>query len=290
MQIAARDGYRLAGTLYRAQHASGAAVTINAAAGVPQTFYAKFAAYLAERGIHVLTYDYRGIGRSRPADIRGMRAGMSDWVRLDAPGALDCLAKAAPGALLMAIGHSIGGHSFGFLAEGGRLAAALAVGSQSGYWAHWSGAGRLGMWLLMHAGIPLTAKLVGYMPSSMFGMGEDLPARIATEWAGWCREPGYLPAALNAHETYARYAGPLRACWIADDGYAPLRAVEAYLGFYTGAATELKRVDPAHFGGRKIGHFGFFRERFRDTLWRDAADWLLACASPTPAIRRDVEG
>jgi predicted alpha/beta hydrolase len=24
----------------------------------------------------------------------------------------------------------------------------------------------------------------------------------------------------------------------------------------------------------RIGHFGFFRERFRDSLWRDAADWL----------------
>jgi predicted alpha/beta hydrolase len=26
----------------------------------------------------------------------------------------------------------------------------------------------------------------------------------------------------------------------------------------------------------KIGHFGFFRERFGDTLWRAAADWLAA--------------
>jgi len=23
-----------------------------------------------------------------------------------------------------------------------------------------------------------------------------------------------------------------------------------------------------------IGHFGFFRERFRDSLWRETADWL----------------
>lgn len=280
VEFAARDGYRLAGTLYRAPRGADHAATINAAAGVPQAFYAKFAAYLAERGIHVLSYDYRGIGGSRPVSIRGMRAGMSDWIGLDAPAALDHLAGLVPEARLMAIGHSIGGHSFGFSARfathGGRLAAALSVGSQSGYWAHWSGAGKLGMWLLMHAGIPLTARIAGYIPSSLFGMGEDLPAGIATEWAGWCRQPGYLPAALSAQETYARYTGPLRACWIADDGYAPLRAVEAYLGFYAGAATELKRIDPAHFGGQKIGHFGFFRERFRDTLWRDAADWLLA--------------
>jgi predicted alpha/beta hydrolase len=33
-------------------------------------------------------------------------------------------------------------------------------------------------------------------------------------------------------------------------------------------------VDPASHGGGKIGHFGFFRERFRNSLWRDAAEWL----------------
>lgn len=274
IDVQARDGYRLAGRFFRAAQPSGHAVAINAAAGVPQAFYGKFAAYLAARGIHVLTYDYRGIGGSRPADLRAMRAGMSDWLRLDAPGALDRLAQAAPHARLMAVGHSIGGHSFAFADDGGRLAAALAVGSQSGYWAHWSGAGRLGMWLLMHAGIPAVAKLFGYLPSSSLGLGEDLPARIATEWAGWCRSPGYLPAALDAHDAYARYAGPLRACWIADDGYAPRRAVEAYLGFYASARSELKAIEPAQAGADRIGHFGFFRERFRDSLWREAADWL----------------
>jgi predicted alpha/beta hydrolase len=37
-------------------------------------------------------------------------------------------------------------------------------------------------------------------------------------------------------------------------------------------------VDPEAFGGRKIGHFGFFRERFRESLWREAGDWLEAIA------------
>jgi predicted alpha/beta hydrolase len=25
-----------------------------------------------------------------------------------------------------------------------------------------------------------------------------------------------------------------------------------------------------------LGHFAYFRERFRDTLWREAVDWLEA--------------
>jgi len=31
---------------------------------------------------------------------------------------------------------------------------------------------------------------------------------------------------------------------------------------------------PRELGVKSIGHFGFFRERFRDSLWREAADWL----------------
>jgi predicted alpha/beta hydrolase len=27
-------------------------------------------------------------------------------------------------------------------------------------------------------------------------------------------------------------------------------------------------------GGQRIGHLGFFREQFRDTLWPAAYDWL----------------
>ena len=31
----------------------------------------------------------------------------------------------------------------------------------------------------------------------------------------------------------------------------------------------------APFGAvQALGHFGFFRERFRDSLWRETADWL----------------
>jgi predicted alpha/beta hydrolase len=69
----------------------------------------------------------------------------------------------------------------------------------------------------------------------------------------------------------------MRAYSITDDSYAPLPAVEAFLEFYPGASRQLERVDPAKTGGGPIGHFGFFRERFRDSLWREAADWLERC-------------
>ena len=268
-EFQARDGHRLGATLFRPASSNGRALQINAAAGVKQEYYGKFAAYLSERGFTVLTFDYRGIGRSGHWRLN---ARMRDWAELDAGAALQFLSKT--GKKLMAVGHSFGGQSFALVPGAERLAAVLAVGSQSGYWRHWRGAPRAGMWLLTHALLPGISRLFGYFPAAALGQGENLPAGVAIEWARWCRDPDYLVGALGAKEQYARFSAPLRLYWVADDPYAPLAAAEALLELYPRAPAELTRVMPRELGAERIGHFGFFREQFRDTLWRDAADWL----------------
>ncbi len=67
-----------------------------------------------------------------------------------------------------------------------------------------------------------------------------------------------------------------RCAWSgsSDDGYAPRAAAEALRAFYPSAKGELHEVHPDALGVERIGHFGFFRDPFRDTLWKDAADWL----------------
>jgi len=274
VEFPARDGLALGGILFRPASPAGRALQIQAAAGVPQQYYAKFAAFLAGRGFTVLSFDYRGIGRSRPARLRGMRARMRDWPLLDSAGALDFLERTTPGERLMVVGHSVGGVSTALLPQAGRLAAVLMVGAQSGYWRNWPPRRRPGIWLAVHVAVPLLPRLVGYFPSSRLGFGEDLPKGVALEWARWCRHPQYLAGALGAREAFARFAAPLRAYVAADDGFAPPRAAAALLELYSGARAELRTISPRDVGADRIGHFGFFRERFRDTLWREAADWL----------------
>ena len=282
VEIPTPDGLRLGGTLFRPQSPGAHAVSIHAATGVRQEYYGKFAAFLAGRGFTVLTFDYRGIGRSRPrtpdgarpASLRGYAASMRDWASVDAPAALDYLERAAPGARLIVLGHSFGGQAAGLLPRPERLAAALLVGSQSGYWRNWPPFGRSWMWLVTHLVLPIGPRLLGYFPSSRLGFGEDLPAGVAIEWARWCRHPQYLVGALGAHEAYARFSAPLRAYAISDDRFAPPHAVKAMLTLYPAAQKELRQVAPREVGAQSIGHFGFFRERFRDTLWREAAEWL----------------
>jgi predicted alpha/beta hydrolase len=273
VEFAARDGYRLAGTLYRPRTPNRRAVLFQAAAGVKQEFYGKFADHLATRGFAALTFDYRGIGRSRPAKLRGFKARMRDWAEKDIGGALDYLARATHGARLIGIGHSFGALAFGLVPGNERYVAAMAVGAQSGYWKHWRGTGRAGMWFLTHVLLPGMSRLCGYVPARLFGQGEDLPAGVAREWASWCRHPAYIVGALGAQEAYARFTAPIRVVAVADDSYAPPAAVEAFLEFYPNAPRKRIDVDPAQHGG-PIGHFGFFRERFRESLWTEAVDWL----------------
>jgi predicted alpha/beta hydrolase len=274
VEFPARDGYRLAGTLYRPAKPNRRAVLIQAATGVRQEYYGKFAAYLAARSFSALTFDYRGIGRSRPPSLRGFPARMRDWAEKDIAGALDYLARATNGARLIGLGHSFGGQVFGLVPGNERYVAVMAVGSQSGYWRHWGGAGRIGMWFLSHVLLPSMSSIMGYLPARVVGQGEDLPGGVAAEWARWCRHPGYVVGALGAQEAYARFTAPLRVYSISDDAYAPPRSVEAFLAFYPNAPRKVERVDAAAMDGGPIGHFGFFRERFRATLWREVADWM----------------
>jgi predicted alpha/beta hydrolase len=270
--LRAADGYELGASLFTPSATARAAVLVMPAAGVPQRYYARFAAYLTERGFAVLTFDYRGIGRSRHAPPRKLRAGMRDWALLDAAAAFSHVEPLHE--RLFVVGHSFGGQAIGLLPQPERIAAALVVGSQSGYWRNWPPLGRAWMWPTTHLLLPGISRALGYFPASRLGFGEDLPAGVAIEWARWCRHPRYLVGALQAQEAYARFRAPLLAYAIADDPFAPLSAVKALFDLYSSANAELRAVTPESLGVKAIGHFGFFRERFRDTLWREATEWL----------------
>lgn len=272
--IEASDGFPLGASLFRPGAANGRAVQIHAAAGVRQEYYADFARFLAGRGFTVVTFDYRGVGRSAPAHVRDLRARMQDWALLDAPAVLNFISSSFPAEKHLAVGHSFGGQSFAVMPGADRLAGVLAVASQSCYWRYWSGVDRLGIWLLTRVLLPAATRAAGYFPGALLRQGEDLPAGVALEWAGWCGHPRYLVGALGLEERAAAFRKPLRLLAMADDLiYAPRAAAEGLLELYPNARKELTWVKPEDVGAR-IGHFGFFKERFRESLWSDAARWL----------------
>ncbi len=275
--LSAADGRRLAADVFEPTGPVRAAVVIASAMGVPRGYYAAFARYLAQGGLGVITFDYRGVGDSRLYEsVKDERATLRDWGELDVPAAI-AAARARFGAVpTLYVGHSVGGQLFG-LDTHDDVAAALFVGSQSGYWRHWSGAGRLGMLAMWYLLVPGFTAELGYLPMKFFKQGEDLPREVARDWARWGREPSYVMsyAAPKGGGGFRHWSGSLLAYGLDDDGFAPARGVRALVSFYEGARAETRVIAPAALGEKAIGHFGFFRPRFEENLWREARSWLL---------------
>ena len=271
LTIPALDGYPLEARLFTPAKDSRALVILNSATGVQQRYYQAFAEATARLGFTVLTYDYRGIGGSRQGDLRGFEARMEDWARLDFGGVLRWSADQASRRFV--IGHSFGGQAIGFTPGADQLDGGIFIAVQSGYWRHWSGAGRLRLFLLWHGIIPLVCRLRGFLPGSL-GIGEDLPSGVARQWARWGRHPEYAFGHLaEAKDLAARVRWPILALSFSDDGYAPRRSVDAILSYFSSAEREHRHLKPHDFGLARIDHFGFFKKR-HTVLWRLAHDRL----------------
>ena len=274
LRFPARDGRSLAATHFDAQAPRGA-VVLAGAMGVSRGFYAPFASFLAERGFHALTFDYRGIGESRGAPRDDRAIALHDWGERDLAGAFDFMRARHPALPLQLVAHSVGGQLFGLVSDAPAVGAVF-VGSQSGHWRHWKGLGRLGMWGLWHAALPTFAATLGRIPMRAIGQGEDLPGGVGAEWARWGRHRDYVwsYAAPRGGLGFARWTGPLTSYAISDDGYAPRAAVAALAAMYTQAIVELREVHPSQVGEKRVGHFGVFRERLRDLVWGEIARTL----------------
>jgi predicted alpha/beta hydrolase len=217
---------------------------------------------------------------------------MRQWGEEDLAGILDWIAGHLRPKRLLVVGHSVGGQLVGLAANNHRVHALVMVGSQSAWWGHWPVPARYRMALTWFVTMPLVTRIYGYLPGR-FGTKEDLPAGVAREWARWGRRRTYLMESEELRAGFMRFRRPLLAYSFTDDDYAPRPAVEGLLDFYSEADVYHRHLAPRDVGADAIGHFGFFRDRFRDSLWRDSAAWLQKQALnpvPSPASERGVTG
>lgn len=273
--IPARDGYPLAATVFTPLERPRGTVLINSATAVPRKIYRGFATYLAERGFVALTYDYRGVAGSRPRSLRGFKARMRDWAALDAAATIDHLRALWPAADLTIVGHSFGGQALGLAPNNDAVSRALLVAAQAGYWRLFHAPEKYRVYVMMRCvGVPL-ARALGYIPGSL-GIGEDLPRDVFLEWTDWVMKPRYFfdDPTLTALDNFPRFRGPLRAICLADDPWATPPAVDLLCSGFTGTTPQRVDIHPRDISVARIGHFGFFRPQFCNTLWREAADWL----------------
>ncbi len=280
-RIPADDGFELAATLTSAERPSGserdAVAVIASAAAVPRSYYTWFARFLADDGIPTLTFDYRGIGGSRPSAIRGFTARMRDWGELDIPGILAWVQRALPNRRILWIGHSFGGFGTGLAHNNVLISRQLAVASLSGHWRMMRGFERYRVAVLMGYAAPPLVRALGYFPGRLMGSAADLPRDVFLEWRRWVMTPRFIfgDETLDSRRHFADFRAPIRFVQIEDDPWGTDEAVRHLMGQWPNAQERsLWTVTLAEAGVPRIGHLGFFRPEHRTTLWPKAAAWL----------------
>lgn len=275
LRIPTVDGYKLGATCYEPHKGNGKMLIISGANSVHHRFYLRYAAFMARRGYTVLTFDYRGIGKSKPDSLRGFHARLCEWGVLDLTGVIGWVSKFFPDQELIFVGHSVGGQLLGLTPLHECFSRILLIGAQSNYWRLWPAHLQPRMFLAWHLFIPVMSQAFGYFPAKWVNMGENLPSGVAREWARWGRHPEYMRG-FSEIDYFDAVQRPIMALSFEDDEFAPRPAVEALLDYYSHAPIDHHHIHPEEVRAEQIGHFGFFRKQFRDTLWTDVLEWLTA--------------
>ncbi len=270
--ISSGDGVKLALHTFEPDAPAQASVVIAAAMGVSQSYYSAFASWLATQGLRVTTFDYRGSGESQPntrhGGLRGFKADLFDWAR-DYEAVIDHAHAALPNQPLYLLGHSLGGQLPGMIRNQHKVHGLLGVGAGSGYWRHNAPPLKRMVPFFWWVAVPLATRLCGYFPGRRLGMVGDLPRGVILQWRRWCLNPRYSAGAEGSAvaQAYAATRFPVHSMFITDDEMMTVQGTQALLDLYSQAPRSLETITPQDGSARRVGHFGFFREQFSQTLW-----------------------
>jgi len=287
VSLACRDGIVLRGHIWPARTAAAiGSVIVNPATGVLARYYHYYADFLASAGFDVLTYDYRGIGLSRPENLKGCGYRWREWGEQDFDAALRHMDAARPGQPLYVVGHSIGGYLPGLSPKAGRIDRMLTMGAQYAYWPDYARGHRLRLFLKWHVAMPALTAMFGYFPGKRLGWLEDLPAGVANEWSfRRARMERTHPAAERSDvlRRFEAVTAPILAVTMADDDIGTVAAIRRTLDYYRNAGVQQVLLEPEDYGLPEIGHFSLFHSRHREGFWRDSVSWLRDGINPWPA-------
>jgi predicted alpha/beta hydrolase len=287
VQIITADGTALTAKKFTPTSTIKSVVVMPAAMGVKQNFYEPFAEFLAENGIAVLSFDYRGMGESIPAQyrnsLRGFDADILVWAERDYNAALKTAKEWQPHVPLLIVGHSLGGQLPGLVPDNHLIDGMLTVGCGSGYWRDNAPQLKRFVWLMWYFLVPVYTRIWGYFPGKKMRKVGDLPKGVIYQWSRWCRSPEYFvekdgsPMQTGHHKIHK----PILCMSFTDDEMMSRRSIDSMHDYYSNARVERRYIHPKDVDARRIGHFGFFRPQFRNTLWQQALQWLTTAPQST---------
>ncbi|MGB3468856.1 MAG: alpha/beta hydrolase [Cyclobacteriaceae bacterium] len=255
--ITAEDNYQLSARIYKTD-TSDRVILVAGATGVPQRYYLRFANAMNHLGYTVITFDYRGIADSKYTSLKGFQASILDWALLDFSAMVRWTNKRFGRPLV--IGHSLGGHVYGLIREANETSGLLTYGTGAGWHGWMPATEKYKVWLLWNILAPILSGIYGYLPSSLIGIGEDLPFQVYKQWKHWCHYPQYWfdDSRYEFSNNFSAVTRPVSSVNSIDDLWAPPMSAKAFMKFYSQADLSVITVKPSDYQVKNIGHMGYF--------------------------------
>lgn len=249
-------------------------LVINSATGVRQQVYFSFAKYLATQGFTVITYDYRGIGESKPRKMKGFEASMRIWGTRDFKTITTFIKENYPDYTKFCLGHSVGALILGMNEDSVIFKKFIFVATQDAYIGHLSWRVAVTAALGFGIAVPVTVILKGYFPAHRFGLGESLPKGSAYDWRTLIlnkKSTGRLYEKIEKdhskdlnQEAFIIHAE--------DDSWVTMKGMESLMNnSYPNMKKNYREIKVSESPKKQVGHINFFRS-YNRILWKIILD------------------
>lgn len=270
------DHFPLSVKIFEPEISNGKLLLINSATGVKQQIYFSFAKYLAEKGFTVITYDYRGIGESKPKKMNGFKASMRIWGTVDFKTVTNFIKKEYAGFDKFCLGHSVGALILGMNADSQIFKKFIFVATQDAYLGNLNFkvavAGLLGFGIAL----PIMTHFLGYFPANRFGLGESLPKGVAFDWQTLILNKKSTKRLYETNEAdfSKNLYQPTFIIHAEDDSWVTQKGMRNLMKTtYPHLKTTYREVKISESDKGEIGHVNFFRS-FNRGLWKIVLEQL----------------
>ena len=268
LKLITADQFSITAHLFLPEKSNGRLLLINSATGVKQQLYFSFASYFSEKGFAVITYDYRGIGLSKPARMKGFKASMRIWGSVDYKTLTDYIRIHFDDYKKYVLGHSVGALILGMNEDSRIFDELVFVGTQNAFIGNLKF--RTKIEALLGFGIvqPVTTGLLGYFPAQWFGLGESLPKNCASDWRTLILNRKSTNRLLektgDSSKDLQQRVLVIRA---EDDAWLTEKGVKSLLkDTYPNLKPNYRLVKTSESEQGEIGHVNFFRS-YNKNLW-----------------------
>lgn len=268
-QLSTENGGRISLHVFHPEVSNNKLLVINSATGVRQQLYFGLAGVLSQNGFTVITYDYQGIGLSAGGKLRQSSASMRSWGSNDFSAITRFVTQEFPHHRKFCLGHSVGALILGLNGDSLIFEKFIFVATQDAYLGYLKPMVALNALLGFGLAVPVSTALMGYFPARFFGLGNNLPKKVARDWRTLILNKNstrqlFKKQAVSIAQQLRQPVAVIDADddhWITDQGIHSL--LTKTFPYIRPSFITLKSADSPR---GSIGHINFFR-KYNRPLW-----------------------